>query len=60
MESLRLGIYLEDANYDGWTFKVADQIEVVFEKEWMEKFSVLVDCVYTALGNGGLVEDAGV
>ena len=50
-------------SYDGHTFKMTNNIEVVFdtmaeEKErWIKEFSVLVDCVYAALGNGGIVKD---
>ena len=49
-------------SYDGRTFKVTDKIEVVFDtmgrndqtkEKWMKEFSVLVDCVYAALSNGG-------
>ncbi|KAF8543477.1 hypothetical protein BDD12DRAFT_874574 [Trichophaea hybrida] len=43
--------------YDG-TFQVTDKFEILFgsieeDKEtWMKDYSVLVDCIYSALGNG--------
>ncbi|KAI5839540.1 hypothetical protein DFP73DRAFT_208286 [Morchella snyderi] len=45
-------------SYDG-TFQVTNKMDVIFdtmdeEKElWMKDFSVLVDCIYAALNNGG-------
>jgi len=48
-------------SYDGRTFQVTHDIAVVFDtmatnkEKWMKEFSVLVDCVYAALRNGGSI-----
>jgi len=45
------------------SFLVTNRIEVVFdtmgrdEKKWMRDFSVIVDCVYAALSDGGKVKE---
>ena len=52
-------------NYDvsGGLFMATNKIEVIFqtmgrEKEkWMRNLSIMVDCVYAALRNGGMVWD---
>ena len=50
-------------SYDGRVFKVTNKIEVILDtmarnkEKWMKEFTVLVDCVYAALGNGGIVKD---
>ena len=47
--------------YDGVSFKKARKIVVLFEgmdqeKElWMKEYSVVVDCLYFALNNGGII-----
>lgn len=47
------------------SFLVTNKIEAVFdtmgrdEKKWMREFSVIVDCVYAALGDGGKVNRSG-
>ena len=49
-------------SYDGRTFKMTDNTEVVFDtmarnkEKWFRDYSLLVDCVYAALGNGGIVK----
>ena len=49
-------------SYDGGSFQVTDQFQVVFETmgtdkdRWIRECSVLVDCVYGALSNGGIVK----
>lgn len=48
------------AAYDG-TLKITEKMVVLFdamgkdEKWWMGDYSVLVDCMYFALNNGGVV-----
>ncbi|RPB15816.1 hypothetical protein P167DRAFT_542534 [Morchella conica CCBAS932] len=48
-------------SYDG-AFQVTNKLDVLFhtmgeEKEkWMKGYAVLVDCMYAALSNGGIVE----
>lgn len=47
--------------YDGSKFRMTDKFTVLFDTmhrrrdEWMEQYSVLVDCMYVALNNGGVV-----
>lgn len=44
-------------------FQMTDKMEVLFDtmegakERWMKDYSVLVDCMYVALSNGGTVED---
>ena len=46
-------------SYDGVSFQLTDRMDVLFgaiakEKDkWMKSYSVLVDCMYAALSNGG-------
>lgn len=46
----------------GGTFEITEKMEVLFdtmgenEKRWMEDYSVIVDCMYLALSNGGIVK----
>ncbi|RPB13386.1 hypothetical protein P167DRAFT_112262 [Morchella conica CCBAS932] len=48
--------------YDGISFKMTRKIEVLFEGMgqekglWMKDYSALVDCMYVALSNGGIVK----
>ncbi|KAF8534478.1 hypothetical protein BDD12DRAFT_860159 [Trichophaea hybrida] len=48
-------------SYDGKSFQVTDKIDVMFgtigknKEKWMRDYSVLVDCMYTALNNGSTV-----
>jgi len=47
--------------YDGSKFQVTNKFTVLFDtmhkerSKWMEHYSVLVDCMYVALNNGGVV-----
>ena len=47
-------------SYDGAMFQVTDKLFVVFDlmrddrDEWMRSFSLVVDCIYAALSNGGV------
>ena len=46
-------------SYDGALFQVTDKLHVVFDTmgndkdKWMNQYSLLVDCVYAVLDNGG-------
>ncbi|RPB12832.1 hypothetical protein P167DRAFT_605425 [Morchella conica CCBAS932] len=46
--------------YDGSTFEVTEDFKVMFprmeedKERWMMNYSVLVDCMYVALSNGGI------
>ncbi|KAF8454351.1 hypothetical protein BGX38DRAFT_1328574 [Terfezia claveryi] len=46
-------------SYDGVLFRVTEKLHVMFETmgkdkdRWMKDYSLLVDCVYAALGKGG-------
>ena len=48
-------------SYDGALFQVSDKLHVVFDTmgkdkdKWMREYSLLVDCMYAALNNGGTV-----
>ena len=47
--------------YDGALFKVTEKFDVIFDTmrnnqvRWMRDYSVVVDCVYVALSDGGIV-----
>ena len=49
-------------SYDGISFKVTRKMYVLFEgieeekERWMKDYSVLVECMYVALSNGGMVQ----
>ncbi|KAF8418383.1 hypothetical protein EV426DRAFT_318548 [Tirmania nivea] len=49
-------------SYDGVSFRMTENLHVMFETmgkdkdRWMRDYSLLVDCVYAALSNGGIVE----
>ncbi|KAI5839543.1 hypothetical protein DFP73DRAFT_561266 [Morchella snyderi] len=49
--------------YDG-KFQMTNKMEVLFDtmdedkEKWMKDYSILVDCMYTALNNGGIVKKA--
>jgi len=49
--------------YDGNKFCVSRKFDLVFEgmgeerEKWMNEYSVLVDCMYFALRNGGVVRE---
>jgi len=49
-------------SYDGASFRMTREITVVFngmdedEESWMKEGSVLVDCMFVALSNGGIVK----
>ena len=49
-------------SYHGVSFRVTEKLLVMFEtmskdkERWMRDYSLLVDCVYAALSNGGIVE----
>jgi len=50
--------------YDGTSFQVTEKFDAVFEtmredpERWMRDYSIVVDCVYVALRNGGIMKDA--
>ena len=50
-------------SYDGVSFQLTDKMDVIFgaiakEKEkWMKSYSALVDCMYAALSNRGMMKD---
>ena len=49
-------------SYDGGSFMVTDKLHVVFDTmgknkdKWMRDYLLLVDCMYAALSNGGIVK----
>ncbi|RPB25944.1 hypothetical protein L211DRAFT_782284, partial [Terfezia boudieri ATCC MYA-4762] len=49
--------------YDGASFRKCESITVVFDsmgenkQRWMDNCSAVVDCIYFALSNGGIVKD---
>lgn len=50
-------------HYDGTSFVATEEFAVMFQtmetnkKRWMKDFSIVVDCMYFALSNGGIVKD---
>lgn len=48
--------------YDGVSFWKTEKMDVVFDtmdddkERWMKDYSILVDCIYVALSNGGIVK----
>ena len=52
--------------YDGTSFQVTEKFHAAFEtmcedkERWMKDYSIVVDCVYVGLRNGGIVEDVAV
>jgi len=53
-------------SYDGATFQVTDKLFVMFDlmrndkDKWMRNFSLVVDCIYAALSNGGMEKKGGL
>lgn len=49
--------------YDGISFKITEKMDVLFgtmgenQQRWIKEYSILVDCMYMALANGGVKKD---